>query len=193
MDARQPTQAEYSANRSGVPTGAPRFFSLAACKGWTLIELTIVLVVSAIVVYFVVRAFQPREALALQQAERLRDDLRRVQMLSMNLNRSLQFKPGAPVACAGASYYVINCTVAAPDPCTGAPDTPIVDPATGRAFCVTLEPGLALVGANLHFDPLGRPKNGAALIVGNAIFSINGGGVARMVTVVQLTGFVTAQ
>ncbi|MGH8630278.1 MAG: pilus assembly FimT family protein [Burkholderiales bacterium] len=177
----------------GAPIRAPRFFSPAACAGWTLIELTIVLVVGVIFAYFVVvRFYAPKEALALQQAERLRDDLRHAQMLAMNLGRSLQFRLGAPPAgCPGASYYVINCTVAALDPCTGAPNVAIVDPATGRNFCVTLESGLALAGANFHFDPLGRPKNGAAPAA-TANFDVTGGGVARRVTVTQLTGFVTS-
>jgi len=173
---------------------APRFFSSAACAGWTLFELVIVLVILAIVTYAVVRSLRPAEALALQQAERLRDDLRHAQMSAMNLGRSQQLKLGAPAACAGASYYVINCTVAAPDPCTGAPDTPIADPRQpGGVFCVTVQPGLALAGANLYFDPLGRPKTGTALIAANATFTITGGGLARTAVVTPLTGFVTAQ
>lgn len=148
----------------------------------------------AILVFAVVRSLRPAEALALQQAERLRDDLRYVQMTAMNLGRSLQLKLGAPAGCAGAAYYVIHCTVAAPDPCSGAPDTPIADPRQpGGLFCVTLQSGLALAGANLHFDPLGRPRSGAALIAANATFTITGGDVARSAVVTPLTGFVAAQ
>jgi len=170
---------------------APRFFRAA---GWTLFELVIVLVILAVVVYVVVRSLRPAEALALQQAERLRDDLRHVQMSAMNLGRSLQLKLGAPAGCPGAAYYVIECTVAAPDPCTGAPDTPIADPRQpGGVFCVTLQPGLALAGASLYFDALGRPKSGAALIAANATFTITGGGAARTTVVTPLTGFVAAQ
>jgi len=153
-----------------------------------------VLVILAILTYVVLRNLRPAEAQALQQAERLRDDLRNVQMQAVNLGRSLQLKLGAPAGCPGASYYVIDCTVAAADPCTGSPNTPIADPRQpGGLFCVTLEPPLALAGADLYFDPLGRPKNGAALIAANATFTITGGGPARTAVVTPLTGFVIAQ
>jgi hypothetical protein len=56
-----------------------------------------------------------------------------------------------------------------------------------------VEPPLALAGADLYFDPLGRPKNGAALIAANATFTITGGSVARTAELTPLTGFVTAQ
>lgn len=152
------------------------------------------MIVAAILTFVAVRSLRPAEVFALQQAERLRDDLRHAQMLAMTLGTPLQIKLGAPAACAGASYYVIRCTVAAPDPCTGAPDTPIADPRQpGGVFCVSAQTGLALAGANLYFDPLGRPKNGAALIAANATFTITGGGVARTAVVTPLTGFVTAQ
>jgi hypothetical protein len=152
--------------------------------------------VLSIISYFVVRSLQSNEALALQQAERLRNDVRHVQMLALTLGKSLQLTlVGAPPGpCpAGTTYWVIDCTVAAPDPCTGAPNTPIVDPATGQNFCVALEPGLALAGANFHFDPLGRPKTGAALTSTNVTFTVSGASTARTVVLTPLTGFVSAQ
>jgi hypothetical protein len=142
-----------------------------------------------------VRNFYSQEAIALQQAERLRNDIRHVQMLALTLNKSLQLKPAGapPAACPTATYWIIDCTVAALDPCTGAANTPIVNPATGQNYCVTFEPGIALAGANLHFDPLGRPKNGASLIAANATYTISGGTTARTVVVAPVTGFATAQ
>jgi len=56
-----------------------------------------------------------------------------------------------------------------------------------------MEPGLVLGGGNLHFDPLGRPKNGAALIGATAAFTITGASAGRSVTVAPLTGFAVAQ
>jgi type II secretory pathway pseudopilin PulG len=181
--------------KRGAPSAAPRFFLPAQYAGWSLIELVVVLVIASVLVFFVVRSYQPKEALALQQAERLRNDLRHVQMLALTLNKSLQFKQGAPfpAACPTATYWVIDCTLAAADPCTGAPNTPIVNPATGSNYCVTIEPGFALGGGNLHFDPLGRPKNGAALIGATATFTLTGASAARSVTVAPLTGFAIAQ
>jgi prepilin-type N-terminal cleavage/methylation domain-containing protein len=185
--------------RNGArPLAAPRFFSPRAPGGWTLIELTIVLVILAIIVYFVVRSFQPKEALALQQAERLRNDLRHVQMLAITWNRSL----GLTVAADFLSYQVccLNAAMTActtdpapppPSPCTA---NPVIDPATGRPFLVPLESGLSLGGAAaLNFDTLGRPRNGAVPTVGPITFNIAGASALRTVVVAPVTGFATAQ
>jgi prepilin-type N-terminal cleavage/methylation domain-containing protein len=168
------------------PLAAPRFFSPIACGGWTLIELVIVLVVVAILAYFVVRTFQPKEAQALQQAERLREDVRHMQMLAITWNQALRLN-------AAAGNYSVSCVTASINPpCNAAP---VIDPATGRPYLVNLEPGLTLAGPGftLDLDPLGRPKNGAALIAANATFTISGASSARSVVVTPLTGFVTAQ
>jgi type II secretory pathway pseudopilin PulG len=176
--------------KDGASRRAPRFF----LAGWTLVELTVVLVIMAVLAYVVVRSLRPGEALALQQAERLRDDLRHVQTLAMTQSRSLQLKLGAPANCPGVSYHVIHCDVVAADPCTGATNAAIADPRLpGGLFCVTLESGLGLAGANLYFDPLGRPKNGSAVIPASVTFTITGGGTSRSAVVTALTGFVTAQ
>jgi prepilin-type N-terminal cleavage/methylation domain-containing protein len=155
-------------------------------SGWTLIELVIVLVVSSIIIYFVVRSFQPKEALALQQAERLRNDLRHMQMLAITWNQALRLNTAA------TSYSVSCVTASATPPCNAAP---VIDPANGRPYLVNLEPGLDLAGPGfaLDLDALGRPKNGAALIAANATFTIAGASAARTVGVAPLTGFVTVQ
>lgn len=182
--------------RNGAqPLAAPRFFSPIACGGWTLIELVIVLVVVAILAYFVVRTFQPKEALALQQAERLRNDLRHIQMLALTWNRALRLTVAAgsyQVCCLDPAMAacVIDPAPPPPSPCTA---NPVIDPATGRPFTVALEAGLALGGANLDFDALGRPRNGAALLAVNANFNITGASAARTVVVAPITGFATAQ
>jgi prepilin-type N-terminal cleavage/methylation domain-containing protein len=179
------------------PLAAPRFFCPRLSSGWTLIELVVVLAVLAIITYFGVRSFQPKEAIALQQAERLRNDLRHVQMLALTWGRPLRLT-------AAATSYQVCCLDAAmtaclptppvpPGPCT-VPD-PVVDPATGRPFLVALESGLTLGLATLDFDALGRPWNGGAPLPGPgpATFNINGASAARTVLVAPLTGFATAQ
>jgi prepilin-type N-terminal cleavage/methylation domain-containing protein len=182
--------------RNGAqPLAAPLFFCPRRSGGWTLIELVVVLVVLAIIIYFVVRSFQPKEALALQQAERLRNDLRHVQMLAITWGQALRIGtaaliPGPPEV--KANYSVSCVTASAIPPCNAAP---VIDPANGRPFLVELESGLDIAGPGfaLDLDALGRPKNGAALISANATFTISGASVARTVVVVPLTGFVTAQ
>lgn len=154
--------------------------------GWTLIELTIVLVIAAILTYVVVRTYQPKGALALEQAERLRNDLRHIQMLALTWGQPLR------VTAAAGSYSVSCVTASGTPPCNA---SPVLDPATRAPYQVTLEPGLTLSGPGftLDLDALGRPRNGAALIAATATFTISGGDAARTVTVAPLTGFVAAQ
>lgn len=144
-----------------------------------------VLAVLSIVVFFVVRSYQPQHAIALQQAERLRNDLRHVQMLAVTWNQALRVT-------AAANSYSVGCVTAGASPCDV---SPVIDPANGRPYLVTLEAGLSLAGPGfaLDLDALGRPKNGAALITSNATFTVSGGSVSRSVTVAPLTGFATAQ
>lgn len=186
--------------RNGAPPlAAPRFFSPRRYAGWSLIELVVVLVVISVLVFFAVRSYQPKDALALQQAERLRNDLRHVQMLAITWSESLRVTtvaeiPGANCPPAVAGRYEVRCVSgSATPPCNGA--NPVVDPATGRPYSISLECGFNISGPgfSLDLDTLGRPKNGANLIGANATFTITGGSVARTVVVVPVTGFVTAQ
>jgi prepilin-type N-terminal cleavage/methylation domain-containing protein len=183
--------------RNGArPLAAPRFFCPRRRGGWTLIELVVVLAVLAIITYFVVRSFQPKEALALQQAERLRNDLQHMQMLALTWGQALRITPAALIPGppqVKANYSVTCVSGSAVPPCNGA--APVIDPANGSPFLVELESGLDIAGPGfaLDLDALGRPKNGAAFIAANATFTISGAGVARTVVVTPLTGFVSAQ
>jgi prepilin-type N-terminal cleavage/methylation domain-containing protein len=169
----------------GAPSGRAPFFFPAACRGWSLLELVIVLTVAAVLALFAVRTFQPKEALALEQAERLRNDLRHMQMLAITWGQPLRLTTAA-------SSYSVGCVTAGAAPCNV---TPVIDPATGASYLVNLESGLTLTGPGftLDMDALGRPKNGAALIAASATFTISGASVARTVVVAPLTGFATAQ
>lgn len=168
------------------PLAAPRFFwCRRSARGWSLIELIVVLVVIAVLIFFVVRSFRPQEATALQQAERLRNDIRNVQMLAISWSQALRVTTAA-------NSYSISCVAAGAAPCNV---SPVVNPATGQPYLVNLEAGMTLAGPgfSLDLDALGRPKNGAAFTVANATFTITGGAAARTVVVTPLTGFVTAQ
>lgn len=169
----------------GAPHAAPRFFSCRLReRGWSLVELVIVLIVASTITYFVIRTLSPRDSVALQQAERLRSDLRHVQMLAMTWNQPLRIT-------AAATGYSVSCVTAGAAPCNA---SPIVDPANGQPFSVSLQTGLSLAGpGSLDIDALGRPRNGATLITANATYTIGGGSAARSVTVAPITGFVTAQ
>ena len=187
----------FSSSRNGAPIRAPRFFSRAVAAGWTLTELVIVLgVMSIMTAVVVVRSLPPKQPQALLQAERLRDDLRHMQLLATTWNQSLRLTVTA-AAPPNPARYSVSCVAAGAAPCNTAP---VLDPGRGSAFQVDLEPGLDLglligagASATLDMDPLGRPRSGAALISANSTFTIGGGGVARTVVLQPLTGFATAQ
>lgn len=167
----------------GVPQGVPRFVSAAG--GWTLAELVMVLVIAAVLGSLAVMRFRPLEAQSLQQADRLRNDLRHMQMLALTWGRPLRLT-------AAAGSYAVSCVSAGAAPCNA---SPVINPSTGQPFSVPLESGLSLSGPGftLDFDALGRPLNGAALISANATFSLAGGGTARNVLVSPVTGFASVQ
>ena len=173
-------------NGNGAPPlAAPLFFARRRHAGWSLLELVVVLAVMSTLIYLAVRTFQSQEAIALQQAERLRNDLRHVQMLAITWNQPLRVTTTA-------GNYSISCVTAGASPCNV---SPVVNPATGQPYLVTLESGISLAGPgfSLDLDALGRPKNGANLIAANATYTIGGGTTARTVVVAPVTGFVTAQ
>ena len=124
-----------------------------------------------------VRSYQPKDALALQQAERLRNDLRNVQMLAITWSQALAHHRG------GQQLLRSSCVTAG----RGAVQRQPGDQSrrTGRPICVNLESGLTLAGPgfDLDLDALGRPKNGANFIAANATFTITGASAARTVVV----------
>lgn len=173
-------------NGNGAPPlAAPLFFARGRQAGWSLLELVVVLAVTSVLIYFAVRTFQSQEAIALQQAERLRNDLRHVQMLAITWSQPLRVT-------ATAANYSVSCVTAGASPCNV---SPVVNPATKQPYVVTLESGISLAGPgfDLDLDALGRPKNGANLIATNAMYTISGGATARTVVMTPVTGFVTAQ
>ena len=167
------------------PLAAPRFFVPRRCAGWSLLELSVVLAIAAVLIFFTVRGYQPKEAIALQQAERLRNDLRHVQLLAITWNQPLRVSTTA-------NNYSIGCVSAGASPCDV---DPVVNPVSGQPYLVALESGLTMAGPgfSLDLDALGRPRNAAALIAANATFTISGGTATRTVVVAPVTVFVSAQ
>ena len=89
------------------------------------------------------------------------------------------------VTCVGSATGV--CATSA-SPCGNA----ITDPATGAAFCVALESGVALSPAATTFDvdSLGRPVSAAgALLSANTTFDVTASGQKYTLTVRPITGF----
>jgi type II secretory pathway pseudopilin PulG len=180
----------------GAPTQAPRFFSGArCCGGWSLVELVIVVLIASILSYVAMVRFRPLDAQTIEVAERLRNDLRHMQMLALAWGQPLRITVTAGLN----GGYSVSCVTAGAVPCNV---NPVIDPATGKAFSISLNPagtpltaGVAASGPgfNLDFDALGRPKNGAVLTTTNTTFTITGGGNTRTVVVSPTSGFTVSQ
>lgn len=159
----------------GVPQGVPRFIS--AALGWTLAELVMVLVIASVLGYLAILRFRPLEVQSLQQADRLRNDLRHAQMLALTWGRPLRLT-------SAAGSYSVSCVTAGAAPCNV---SPVIDPATGQPFATTLESGLTLGGpATLDFDAIGVPSAGVT-------FTVSGGGTTRNVLVTPIGGLAAVQ
>ncbi len=141
-------------------------------KGFTLIELMMVLVILGVLAVYVVPRWSPGDNTVAAQAHRLAQDLRHVQALAMNQGRPLSFELQSSTA-----YRVTD----------GA--TPIIDPATMQAFQVTLDNSVTLTGSNTSFDSLGRPVAGGALLATPRVFTLSGGSRTATVTLSAVTGF----
>lgn len=155
--------------------------------GVTLVELVLYLLIVVVLVVLSVMVFDPAAVKARYQVERLRGDLRHMQMLALAWGVTLK------LTTTGASYTV-SCPALGSGPCAGFPAA-VTDPATAAPFTVTLEPGLALSGPTsgcggaampaYYVDPLGRPSDGTALLATVTCIVIG----AYSVTVQPVTGF----
>lgn len=154
--------------------------------GITLVELVVYLLIVAVLVVLSVMVFNPTAVKARYQAERLKADLRHMQLLATAWGVSLR------VTNTGSSYS-IACAALGAGPCAGFPSA-VTDPATTSPFSVSLESGLTLAGPtngcggsgiSYYVDALGRPTDGVVLLAGAACFTIS----TYNVTVQPITGF----
>lgn len=149
-------------------------------RGFSLIELAVVLVLLAIFTVFGLTRFEPAETTLPVQTDRLARDIRHMQSLALAQGQRLQ------LAAAGSAYQVCLAT-ATPCDLTSA----IIDPAHGQSFAVTLENNASVSGTTLIMDSLGRPVSGGALSAADLAFTLTGGVETSTVTVSRLTGFVS--
>lgn len=155
-------------------------------RGFTLIELIMVLVLVGILAASVVPQFSASQATVLAQAGQLASDLRHLQMLALNRYDS-----------ASCSLYALTTTAGGYSAACGG--TTLTDPITAQGFAVTLAQNVTLCPATtVYFDTAGRPTNssGALLSAATNFTLITGGNCAtptgKFVTVVlsPITGFV---
>ena len=153
------------------------------CRGFTLIELVITMVMMGILSAVVVTDISARAQHSVTtQADQFRRNLSHLQLLAISRGARLRLT----VAAGGGGYSVATCATSA---CTTR--SALVDPATGLNFSVTLTDGVTLspAGNILDFDSMGRPQSGGSLITATRSYTLTGSGRSVLVTVLPVTGF----
>jgi MSHA pilin protein MshC len=144
------------------------------CRGFTLIELVIVLVILSIMAAFALPRMATTDTTVAAQADRLARDLRHAQAMAMNQGRTLSFDIQAP-----AAYRVADS------------GTTVTDPASMEAFLITLDNGVTVAGTDIDFDSLGRPASAGTLLSAPRIYTLSGTSKTASVTLSPVTGFVS--
>jgi prepilin-type N-terminal cleavage/methylation domain-containing protein len=143
-------------------------------RGFTLLELVIVLVILGTLAAFAIPRFSPSDNTVAAQAERLARDLRHVQSLAMNQGRTLEFDVQS-----ATTYRVTH------------GGNPVTDPATQQAYTVSLDNSVTLSGTDTAFDSLGRPVAAGSLLGTARVFTLSGTTRTATVNLAPVTGFVT--
>lgn len=150
-------------------------------RGVTLIELvTVIVVLGVLSAYVAITNLSVGDVTLPSQAQKLATDLRHAQTLASTWGTSLVVS-----ASVDGNVYGVSCittTIAAP--CNVAP---VIDPATGAPFSVTLQKGVtfsAVSNGSLTFNSLGQPNAAAS-------YTLSSGTSTNTVTVEAITGKVT--
>jgi prepilin-type N-terminal cleavage/methylation domain-containing protein len=130
-----------------------RFGSPKKEAGFTLMELIIVIVVVGVLsAYAMMNNGSASVFSLLSQAQTMASDIRHAQALATVWGKRLRID-----ATEGANgVYAVSCVTAGASPCDA---SPVINPATGEAFRVTLEKGVELTGPSsaLVLSSLGQP------------------------------------
>jgi MSHA pilin protein MshC len=169
-----------TAFRFSLPGGDMRLGSPMKEAGFTLMELIIVLVVVGVLsAYAMMRNSSSSTFSLLSQAQTLAGDIKHVQSMATVWGKSLTI-----TATGGANgTYTVSCTTAVAAPCN---TNPVINPATGTAFTISLEKGVVLTPSQgtLVINSLGKPASAAQYV-------LSSGSVNVTVDVAALTGHVT--
>ncbi len=152
-------------------------------RGFTVVELVVVLVIAAVLAAVAAPRWNATGATAPYQGELLGRSIRHMQVLAMTWGHTLLLTPVS-------GGYSVSCASGASPPCNSG--APVVDPASGAPFSVSLSYGVTLAGTPLYLDSLGRPVSAAgALLATNSVYTLSTGTQTWSVTVAPITGFVT--
>ncbi len=143
-------------------------------KGYTLIEVVIVLGIISSLAAVAIPRFTNFDSTLIAQAHRLARDLRHVQAMAMNQGRTLVFNVQS------VKNYRITFS-----------GNTVTDPATMQPYSVTLDSNVTLTGADTAIDSLGRPVAAGSLLSVERVFTLNGNSRTAAVTLSPVTGFVT--
>jgi MSHA pilin protein MshC len=152
----------------------PPLSPTAQFKGFTLLELVIVLVILGTLAALAIPRFAPSDNTVAAQAERLARDLRHAQTLALSQGRTLVF------AIQSATVYRVTFG-----------GSTITDPATLQPYQVTLDNNVTLTGTDTGFDSLGRPVSAGGVLGTARVYTLSGSSRTATVTLSPVTGFVT--
>jgi len=144
--------------------------------GFTVIELVAVMVIIATLGALAIPRFAHNDATVPAQADQLGRAIRHAQAMAMSQGQAFTVDVQS-----AASYAITD----------GATTTPVRD-AAGEEQTYTLINAVTLAGADVEFDSLGRPLNGAALASTTQSWTLTGpGGNIAVVNMQPVTGFVS--
>ena len=144
-------------------------------KGFTLIELVVVLAIIAGLAVIALPRWAPADTTVGAQAERLARDLRHAQAMAMSQARTLILDIQG-----STDYRVVDTS-----------SMTVTDPATQQPFMVSMNNSVTVGGTDTGFDSLGRPVDSGSLLSVARVFTVNGSTSTATVTVSPVTGFVT--
>lgn len=149
----------------------------ASQSGFTLVELTMVIVLLAVLAAVSIRWQSAGEYTVPGQADLLADSIRHIQNMATAQGRSLKLN----------IYSDRYCATVPPDTdCAKA----IVDPATNRPFTIVLVDAVTLTGTSTDLDSSGRPKDTGGLLSSPRIFKLKADSTTWSVTLIPVSGFV---
>jgi prepilin-type N-terminal cleavage/methylation domain-containing protein len=161
-------------------------------RGFTLVELVVVLMLVAILGFFVSPRLSQNTLELSSQAEQVATDVRYAQTLSMTRGAALGSQGRYCVFFTATGYQYRHNNNSYATPCTIA----VSHPATGSTAAIVLS-GTAVAAANLtgsyiEFDTKGQPTSLTAP-ASNATVTLNATGGPRAVVISPVTGKATVQ